>query len=60
MPSPKSTYSFRLSDASIKKLQYCGNKLRPKGQLRSTLTDDLENTIDKLHEYLRQGPELFR
>lgn len=59
MSKPKSTYSFRLSDASVKKLQYCGHKLRPKGQKTSHLTNDLERVIDRLYDFYKDGAPLF-
>lgn len=59
MSKPKSTYSFRLSDATIKKLQFLGHKLRGKDQLNSTLTQDLERTIDKCYQTYKDGIPLF-
>lgn len=60
MASPKSMYSFRLSDAAIKKIHYCGNKLRNRSKKPENLTGDLEATIDQMYAYLKEGPELFR
>jgi len=59
MSKPKSTYSFRLSDKTIKQVQYLGHKLRVKGETKTTLTTDLERAIDKLFNYAKQGPQLF-
>lgn len=59
MSQPKSTYSFRLSDKTIKQLQYCGYKLRPKDAVQNNLTADLERSIAYLEQELRKGPKLF-
>lgn len=59
MPSPKSTYSVRLSNARIKKLNYIAYKLTPKGQKELNRTQVIEILIDRMNSAIREGKALF-
>lgn len=60
MGNPKTTYSFRLSPGTIKKMDYIEKRLRKKASEPLNRTQVIESSINQLFDQYRTNLELFK